>query len=144
MRQTVDGKLTGLAFLLEDEQQSGPFAVRPFQQQGCVEFTVAIAQTLFQLLLTNGCDLGQMYLIGFLIGKKAQGFPGVIQNQVFEVLVVHGDFVCRQTPHPENIGGMVLRLRPLESLAIRARGALYPNLPSMPNLMIPPLFHTAF
>ena len=91
MGQAVNGKAAGLGFFLDDEQQPRALAVGPFEQQGHVQLAKAFAQAFLQQFLPHRGDAGLDQIgIHLLGGKEGQGLPGIVEDEVLEVLVMHG------------------------------------------------------
>ena len=87
--QAMDREALGLGFFLKDKQQRLAAAIGPFEQQGHIQLAKAITKTLLQLLLTQRQDAHPFIKQrGFAGGGKLNGLAWIVEDEVFEVLVV--------------------------------------------------------
>src|SRR5690554_1774040 len=89
MGQAMNGETVWVGFFFQHKQQCLAPAIGPFGKQGYIQFPKAITQPLLQLFLAQRHNAnGFVQSFRFLRTEQLDGLDGIVQNEVFEVLVV--------------------------------------------------------
>jgi len=96
--QAVDGETSGVALFFEYKQQGLAPSIGPLHQQGNIELAKAFAETRLQLLLAHGCNPGCADRIGLVRGEEGQCLVRIVEDEVFEVLVMTQELILTDSP----------------------------------------------